>query len=135
MRIISVVMFVLFATSAYAQSRYPGTVWSSNGTLSPFESGNILSQTHVEQGVAVRGFEVFGQFTFAADSKAYDWNRHYGGGLGLRLTQSVKSGMIRASVSYVRDYRYLSRTSATGLVFAAETWFGWQNSPRPAKLQ
>lgn len=121
------------AGAASAQTTYPGTVWTSNGTLSPVEKGNIISMTHVEQGVANHGVELFGQTTFIADTKAYDWNRRYSNGVGARFTQSIGSGMVRASVSYLRERRYSSEVTAQGVVIAVESWFGWGNSPRPAK--
>ncbi len=121
------------AASASAQSiTYPGSVWTSNGTLSPVEKDNVLSLTHVEQGISYKGLEAFGQSTLSADTKAYDWNRRYSNGVGGRFTQSLGSGMVRASVSYVRERRYNSDTTAQGMVVAVEAWFGWNNTPKPA---
>ena len=127
-------MFCFTPGVSYAQGVYfPGSVWSSNGTLSPVEKGNVLSLTHVEQGVAYRGAELFGQSTFSVDSKKYDWNRRFSNGVGARFTQSLLGhGMVRAGVSYVHERRYTFETTRQGWVASVDTWFGWQNTPQPA---
>lgn len=135
MKCVIAAVCVLWATSASAQVTYPGSVWSSNGWLTPVERHNVISLTHAEQGVEWRGLELFGQSTLSADTKGYDWNRRYQLGIGGRFTQSIGSGMVRGSVSWLRENRYNHDVTAQGLVLAAETWFGWQRSPRPAKVQ
>ncbi len=124
--------FVMMAGTASAQEvYYPGSVWTSNGSLSPAEKGNLFTQTHVEQGVAFRGAEVFGQTTLAMDSKNYDWNRKMLGGVGARFTQTLGPGMVRVSVSYVSERRFVTDAIHSGVVVAAEAWFGWGQAPRP----
>lgn len=133
----SLVAFTLSALPASAQGTetyYPGTVWSSFGTLSPAEKGNVISLTHIEQGIAKKGFEIFGQGTFGFDTDKYGWNNRVLAGVGGRFTQSVGRGMVRGSISWVDERRFLSNSRVSGWVLAAETWFGWQNTPRPAKV-
>lgn len=128
-----VLVFACAQDVAAQEVYYPGSVWTSNGTLSTFEKDNVISQTHMEQGIAIRGAELFGQATGVYDSKGYDWNRRFSTGVGARFTQQMKSGMVRMSVAYVRERRYEGlRITTQGLVVAAEAWFGWNNAPRPA---
>lgn len=132
---------VLVSSPAFSQDcvncsavYYPGTVWSSVGTLSPAEKGNVIALTHVEQGVAIKGFEFFGQGTLGLDSKGFSWNNRVLGGIGGRFTQSIKRGMVRGSASWVQENRWQTNQTVSGWVLAAETWFGWNNTPRPAKV-
>lgn len=129
MKLIIGILLVLYA-AAPAQAQYlyyPGSVWSSNGTLSPVEKGNVISITHAEQGVAYRGAELFFETTVMADTKAYDWNRRVANGVGLRFTQVVKGGMVRAGTAYVweRRYTYPYERTMEGLTLFVDTWFGW----------
>ena len=125
-----------FAKPAAAQVYYPGSVWTSTGTLSPVEKGNIISMTHAEQGIAVKGAEVFFQTTVTTDKEGYDWNRRFTNGGGLRFTQKVTgNGMIRFSAAYVRERRYTFERTMQGMVVSADAWFGWKQSPRPGVAQ
>lgn len=104
---------------------YPGSVWTSNGTLSPVEKHNFISQTHVEQGIAIKGAEVFGSLSAVADSKGFDWNRRTVSGVGFRFTQNVGKGMVRAGVQYLSEKRYVSESTAKGISFNVDAYFGW----------
>jgi hypothetical protein len=132
--ILAVAVAAVMAVTGSASAQeiyYPGSVWTSNGNLTPAEKGNLFTQTHVEQGVAFRGAEVFGQTTLGMDSKGYDWNRKMLGGVGARFTQTIGPGMVRASVSYVSEKRFVTDAVHSGIVVAVEAWFGWNQSPRP----
>ena len=120
--------FVGLANIASAQVYYPGTAWSTNGTLSPVEKGNIFHQSHVEQGGAYRGAELFGSFSGGFDSKGYDWNRHTTVGVGGRFTQVVKGGMVRAGVAYLSEQRYVVARTTSGLAVFVDMWVGWGQS-------
>ncbi len=123
--------FLAFAPLASAQEGFyfPGSVWNSTGTLSPVEKGNVISMTHVEQGVAFRGVEAFGHFTGMYDSKGYSWNRRTTEGIGVRFTQSLKGGMVRGGASYVTEQRYVlapTKQGASGIVLSVDCYFGWK---------
>ena len=109
---------------------YPGVFWTSNGTVSPVEKGNIVSMSHAEQGIAKRGAELFVQSTAQYDSKGYDWNRRVIGGIGARFTQSIGTGMVRVGVSYLSERRFVVPKTTSGFSVTAEAWFGWkQHAP------
>jgi len=138
----SVLMFAvisLIGGRASAQEvYYPGSVWSSNGTLSPIEKGNVLSMTHAEQGIAYKGAELFGSLTAQADSKRYDWNNRLIEGVGVRFTQSIGSGMVRGTVAYLNEKRYVVPSNTGGVSLSVDCWFGWNHSPKainPTGLQ
>ncbi len=115
-----------FASLSSAQGvNYPGTIWSSVGNLSIVETGNVQSITHVEQGVAYKGAELFGLLTGQTDRLAYDWNRRLTTGAGVRFTQSIKTGSVRAAVAYVNERRYVVPANKSGFQFSVDAWFGW----------
>lgn len=126
-----VVTSLFVAGTASAQTYYPGSIWTSNGRLDPAEKGNVVSFTHIEQGIARSGVELFGQTTLVTASQQNDWEHRAEVGIGGRFTQTLPKGMLRASVSYVRDNRFLSNTAYTGVVVAVEAWFGWSQAPKP----
>lgn len=121
---------VAHTASAQENVTYPGSVWSSNGTLSPVEKGNVISVSHVEQGVSLRGVELFGTFTGQVDSKRYDWNNRITEGVGLRFTQSIGPGMVRAGVAYLNEKRFISESTARGPSVFVECWFGWRRGEK-----
>ena len=104
---------------------YPGTLWSSTGTLSPVEKGNIISMTHAEQGISYKGAEVYGLVTVMSDTKRYDWNNRTIEGVGVRLTHSTRHGMIRGGAAYLYEQRQISGARYSGLSVTVESWYGW----------
>ena len=121
------VVIVLCATPAQAQMYYPGSVWTSSGTYEPVEDGNFLSLTHAEQGVAWKGAELYTHLTLQTDSRGYEWRRAVTDGVGIRFTQSLPFGMVRAGLSYNHTARKNLRTGNIGLF--VESWFGWRQQP------
>lgn len=117
------------AGQASAQVYYPGTVWSTTGTLSPVEKGNVISQSYVEQGIAYKGASLFAASTLIADSKGYDWNRRVTMGGGVRLTQNILTGVVRVNLVYLREQRYVSPAVHVGLALSVDAWFGWGQRP------
>ncbi|NCN52275.1 hypothetical protein GW943_00470 [Candidatus Parcubacteria bacterium] len=110
---------------------FPGSAWNSTGNLSPFERGNVISQTYAEQGVKVWSLTdslslipyVSGSVT--ADTKGYDWNNKLVGTGGLKLQQDFANGIIALRVGYAYEYRFKSGIDRDGLVGRLEYWFGW----------
>lgn len=123
--IVFAALLVLVASVAHAQVNFPGSMWSTNGTISPVEKDNFISMTHVEQGVSVGQFELFGQFTGQFDRFAFDWNRLTREGVGGRINFALPKGIIRASASYIAEKRYVSNSVAKGLSLSVDAWFGW----------
>ena len=119
---------LLWATLAHAQTvYYPGSVWSSSGRmLTPTEPHNWSSTVHAEQGIAYRGAELYGVSEFWMDKHRLDWNRRNVNGLGLRFTQTITGGMVRAGLAYLADHRRLTnRTHTHGFTFFVEHYSGW----------
>jgi len=124
-----------FANTASAQLSipeqlyYPGSLWSSTGKTRPVEKGNVIHNTHLEQGIAWRGLEGFVDGTFQSDSQGLDWNNSQAAGAGARFTLAVPKGFIRGMVGYGKEYRRISGSSAAGARLALELWIGWAQSP------
>jgi len=119
------VMLLLLATAAQAQTTYPGSVWSTNGTVSPVEKNNFISMTHVEQGIKNSGAELFGQATFQTDSQGLDWNRRIIQGVGARYTEAIKGGLVRVGLSYLSEKRFVYPNRISGFAFTIDMWAGW----------
>jgi hypothetical protein len=122
-----------FAAPSFAQDSvyYPGSLYTTNGTLSPVEKNNIVSFSHIEQGIAYRGAELFGAFTGQVDSKGYPWNRRTVSSIGLRFTQNIASGSVRVSAGYTRENQFAGpNTVVTGPFVAVDAWFGWRQARR-----
>lgn len=120
-----------FAVPAAAQDGvyYPGSLYTTNGTLSPVEKNNVISLTHVEQGVAYRGVEGFGGFTGQYDSKGFSWNRRTIASAGIRFTQNVSGGAVRVAAGYARETRFVGvNTTASGPFVSVDAWFGWKQA-------
>lgn len=138
MRSVLLLACVLVAPSVQAEEvYYPGSSWTSSGRmLTPAEPRNWLTVVHAEQGIAYRGLELYGMTEFWKDKHKFDWNNRNIGGVGLRFTQSVRTGMVRAGVSYLADHRRLpglwryQNTYTHGLTFSVESYFGWGHRQR-----
>ena len=126
-RVVYMLLALLFvASAASAQSVYfPGQAWSSTGTSSNVEKGNIISMNHVEQGIAIRGAEAFGLATYQIDKKNFDWNNREILGVGARFTQTIGNGMVRAGVIYSTERRRQTGARESGLQVLVESYFGW----------
>ena len=131
-------VMLLFTHNAWAQQEYrdyqvyyPGTVWTSGGrTLTPAEPRNMSGIVHAEQGIAYRGAELYAIGEFWADRDRRDWNNRNLGGVGLRMTHTLKTGMVRGGIAYLGDHRRLrGHTYTGGLSVFVESWFGWGRTP------
>ena len=104
---------------------FPGSSWTSTGTLTPAEKGNVISMSHAEQGISYKGAEVYGVVMYLRDSKRYDWNNRTMEGVGVRLTHSNKHGMFRGGVAYLYEQRQITGARYSGLSVTVESWLGW----------
>ena len=115
---------VLYAQSAIT---YPGSLWSSTGTVTPAEPGNVISLSHVTQGVSYKGIELFEASTLGMDSKGYDWNNRVQVSVGVALNQTVlNTGVVRVSAAYSRERRWVSNRPYTGMVYAVDFFTQWK---------
>lgn len=136
--VILVSMVGVRCASAQSEIYYPGSFWTTNGTVSPVEKGNIISLSHFEQGIAKHGVELFVQSTLEIDSKGLNWNRRVVNGIGFRLTQAIGNGVIRTGMSYLSERRFVNPQTINGLSFTVDMWFGWNqhapiNIPNPRR--
>jgi cellulose synthase/poly-beta-1,6-N-acetylglucosamine synthase-like glycosyltransferase len=127
---------VAFVVPARAQTLYfPGSVWTTNGTLTPVEPGNKTTLTQFQQGLALKGAEVFATLTAEHDTAGYDWNRRVIQGGGARYTLSLPGGYIRPTVAYLSDKRFVVPRSMNGWSLTVDAWFGWQQrAPQPPSV-
>ena len=106
-----------------SEIHFPGSFWASYGNITPFEEDNFIGIVDLDQGVSFRGVELFGSVTASFDSDDYDWNRWVAYGPGVRFTQTLGNGMVRAGVQYLTERRYEEVRRAWS--FVVESWFGW----------
>ena len=123
---------------------YPGSLWTSTANSPLPSEQDFVTYNHVEQGIAYRGAEVFGSATGVLDTQSFklsnlttpgngisngfgfDWNRRTIVGAGVRFTQNLPHGIVRAGVQYLREDRYVNeRRTYTGFSPFVEAWFGW----------
>jgi hypothetical protein len=127
-----VIVFLLVAASASAQQAqtseltYPGSIWSMAGKGSVAEPGNNTTMTHAEQGVAQGPFSILVETTIGADTKGYDWNRRFVGGLLARYTLKIAGGNIRGNFGYETEKRFVNSRVLSGFVYSVDCWFGWE---------
>jgi hypothetical protein len=112
----------------------PGQMWSSSGTPGPFEKNNLVTQTHVEQGVTVfstwnNSLTVmpYASFSMLFDSKGYAWNNKVEPAFGIKLNKYFRSGVISVGTAYDYEDRFTSNTAlrASGRIDFIQHWFGW----------
>jgi hypothetical protein len=116
----------------------PGQMWSSNGTLSPFEKNNVFTQTYVEQGATVFStwsnsltVTPYASFGMVFDTKGYSWNNKVEPAIGLKLNKYFRSGVISVGTAYAYEDRFTSNTApkASGRIDFIQYWFGWNPVP------
>jgi hypothetical protein len=118
----------------------PGQMWSANGTLSPFEKGNVFSQTYFEQDAIVfstwsNSLSVTGYTSFSTtfDSKGYSWNNKVQPSSGVKLNKYFRSGVVSVVTAYSYEDRFTQDKSfrSGGRVDFLQYWFGWNPVSNP----
>lgn len=111
-------------------SRFPGSTWAAVGNISPVERGNIIGQGYFSQGVVAKRFRgttlvPYAETTFSRDSKGFDWDNKiiYGGGLKAVIPRAPLYTELGAA--YLREDRFRSERSASGLTVFMNFSFGW----------
>ena len=118
-------LMLWFATPAAAQITFPGSIWESAGTLTPAEPHNPSLLSHLEQGIAYRGAELYLLSTLGADRKGYDWNNRLQGGAGIRFTQSLLGGAARIAGVWIRERRWITERPHDGFGIIVDSYFSW----------
>jgi hypothetical protein len=118
-------------------SRFPGSSWVAVGNLSPVERGNIMGQGYLSQGFVAKRFSGFllvpyGESTVYRDSHGFDWDNKatYGGGMKAIIPHSELYTEIGAA--YLRENRFNSGNSASGLTVFMNCSFQWNLLGRKA---
>ena len=118
-------------------SRFPGSSWVAVGNLSPVERGNIIGQGYLSQGIVAKrlpGFLLvpYGESTVYRDSHGFDWDNKatYGGGIKAIIPHSELYTEIGAA--YLRENRFNSGNSASGLTVFMNCSFQWNLLGRKA---
>ena len=117
--------------SAQSSITYPGSMWSSIGATTPAEKGNIISLSHMVQGVSYKGIELFEASTLGVDSKGYDWNNRVQVSSGIAFNQTVfTNGVVRLSIGYAHERRWVSNKPYNGMVYAVDFSTQWKGVKR-----
>lgn len=111
-------------------SRFPGSTWAAVGNISPVERGNIIGQGYFSQGVVAKRFRgtilvPFAETTLSRDTKGFDWDNKaiYGGGVKAVIPGNPLYTEVGAS--FLRENRFHSGRSASGLTLFMNFSFGW----------
>jgi hypothetical protein len=112
-----------------------GQMWSSNGTYSPLEKGNVLSQSYFEQTASV--FSTWSNsltvtpytgFGMVFDTKGYSWNNKIQPSGGIKVNKFFRYGIISVGTAYAYEDRFNDSKApkASGRTDFILDWFGWQ---------
>lgn len=110
---------------------FPGSAWSVVGNVSPVEKGNLISSSHVEQGITLFNKDSVSAIPYISlsptfDTKGYDWNNRLLSNVGLKLVKRFDNGMVSTSLGYANETRFKSGSSDSAPFLRADTWFGWR---------
>jgi hypothetical protein len=113
-----------------------GQMWSSNGTYSPLEKGNVLSQSYFEQtasvyatwhnSVTITPYLAFGMLS---DTKGYSWNNKIQPSGGIKVNKLFRYGIVSIGTAYAYEDRFTESTApkASGRTDYILDWFGWES--------
>jgi hypothetical protein len=118
----------------------PGQMWSANGTPSPFEKNNVLSQTYFEQDATVfstwnnsLSLTAYTSFSTTVDTNGYSWNNKVQPSSGIKLNKYFRSGIVSVATGYSYEDRFIQDKSskAGARVDFVQYWFGWNPVSNP----
>lgn len=111
--------------------RFPGSSWGVLGRVSPVERNNLIANAYLQQGARIAKIDCisivpFVEGTLSYDDQGFDWNNRaiYGG--GVKAIIPSKKGATELGVSYQREQRFKSGTSASNVTLFMRFWFGWR---------
>ncbi len=112
---------------------FPGQMWSANGTYSPVEKNNVISQWDLQQmAVIYSGWRnsltvtPFVEFGWVIDSKGYTYDNQLQPSTGIKVNKLFRTGIISAGTAYSYEDRFGADT-ANGRTDFISDWFGWQS--------
>jgi hypothetical protein len=112
------------------EKRYPGSTWATYGATAPIEGSNRVLYGFVQQGVVAGHFfghadfpvVLFGEMTFARDTKRFDWNNFVRPGAGLKI---VMPHGLEVGASFIHEERHISNTQANGVALFLKVDTDW----------
>jgi hypothetical protein len=116
---------------------FPGQMWMANGTYSPVEKNNIISQWDFQQSVTVYSgwhnsvtvgpyIEVNG----VIDSSGFTYDNQLQPSVGIKVSKLFPIGVISAGTAFAYQDRFSSATASGRTDFISD-WFGWQSVANP----
>jgi hypothetical protein len=112
-----------------------GQMWSSDGTYSPLEKNNVLSQSYFEQTASIYStwhnsltLTPYAGFGMVSDTKGYSWNNKIQPSGGIKVNRSFRYGIISVGTAYGYEDRFNDSKApkASGRTDYILDWFGWQ---------
>ena len=112
-----------------------GQMWSTNGTYSPLEKGNVLSQSYFEQTASVYStwhnsvtITPYAGFGMVSDTKGYSWNNKIQPSGGIKVNKVCRYGIVSVGTAYAYEDRFNDSKApkASGRTDYILDWFGWQ---------
>jgi len=112
-----------------------GQMWSTNGTYSPLEKGNVLSQSYFEQTASIYStwnnsvtLTPYAGFGMVSDTKGYSWNNKIQPSGGIKVNKLFRYGVISVGTAYAYEDRFNDSKApkASGRTDYILDWFGWQ---------
>jgi len=116
---------------------FPGQMWMANGTYSPVEKNNLISQWDIQQTVVVysgwnNSLTVGPYFEFGGviDSQGFTYDNQLQPSAGIKVSKLFRIGIISAGTAYAYQDRF-GDGSASGRTDFISDWFGWHSIANP----
>jgi hypothetical protein len=115
----------------------PGQMWMANGTYSPVEKNNVISQWDFQQSAVVYSgwhnsltVTPFIEFNGLVDSQGYTYDNQILPSTGIKINKLFRIGIISVGTGYAYQDRF-SDSTASGRTDFISDWFGWQSISNP----
>lgn len=117
---------------------FPGQMWMANGTYSPVEKNNFISQWDFQQTAviysALRNSLTVGpfvEFNGTIDSGGFTYDNQLQPSIGVKASKLLRVGVISAGTGFAYQDRFSSATASGRTDFISD-WFGWQSIANPS---
>ncbi|MGA8620618.1 MAG: hypothetical protein WB660_19095 [Candidatus Sulfotelmatobacter sp.] len=115
----------------------PGQMWIANGTYSPVEKNNVISQWDFQQtAVVYSGWRnsltvtPYLELGGLIDSEGYTYDNQIQPTMGIKINKLFRIGIVSAGTAYSYEDRF-SAATASGRTDFISDWFGWQSIVNP----
>jgi hypothetical protein len=115
----------------------PGQMWMANGTYSPVEKNNVISQWDIQQSAVVfSGWNnsltvgPYIEFGGVVDSADFTYDNQIQPSIGIKVNKLFRFGIISAGTAYAYQDRFGSATASGRTDFISD-WFGWRSIANP----